>query len=390
MIMKISFKIVGIMITFFCAECLLAQQIFKDSDQQLGNSFSWHVKLGDLDKDGDLDAVVANSWDENQKNEIWLNNGDATFIKSLQSLSSTSEVTLYDMNSDGHLDIIEHDWQSNSMKVWINDGQVKFTQSENYPLKGNLICFDNKLGGLNQYEAITLERQDSTVLRIYSLNNNSILLRDSIIIKNIPAGCIAIGDLNNDGYSDIVLGNSGSTHGPSVILFNDKKDGFTKCKQELGNSIASSVYLGDMNADGFLDILMCNYHTPDGMPFQIFPAKLYLNNSNGNFTEKPLPYNSSYITPNAAILDLDNDGDLDIYLNHGHQYSGYSHKSDILYNDGFANFTSNMVDLEQIQSVSMAFDDLDKDGDWDIFLVCGDLTLIGRPNRVWLNTTIGN
>jgi hypothetical protein len=111
-----------------------------------------------------------------------------------------------------------------------------------------------------------------------------------------------------------------------------------------------------------------------------------MNDGNGNFTEKPLPYNSSYITPNAAIVDIDNDGDLDIYLNHGHQYSGYSHKSEILFNDGQANFTSSTVNLAQIQSVSVAFGDLDEDGDLDIFLACGDLTLIGKPNRVWLNT----
>ena len=380
-----------------------AQQIFKDSDQQLGNSFSWDVKLGDLDGDGDLDAVVANFDGEDpstQKNKIWLNNGDASFEESIQQLSSTSLVTLFDLNFDGFPDIIEHGWQENIMRVWINDNHANFVQSENYPFKGNLLIFDDKLNidlitenstpeSIIQYEAVTLERRDSTILRIYTLlYNDSIRLRDSVIVDNYFATCMAVSDLNNDGYSDILLGPGGEI-GPMIILFNDNEGNFTKGTQELGNYISTNIYPGDLNADGYPDLLQCNYHNPVP-PNEIYPAKLYLNDGNGSFTETPLPYNSSYIAQGAAILDLDHDGDPDIYINHGHQHSGTSHKSEILFNDGNANFTSSTVNLETINSIATAFGDLDNDGDPDIFLACGDLELLAKPNRIWLNTTVDN
>jgi hypothetical protein len=52
---------------------------FTDSGQALGNGDSEDVALGDVDGDGDLDAVVANS---GQHNRVWRNDGSGTFTDS--------------------------------------------------------------------------------------------------------------------------------------------------------------------------------------------------------------------------------------------------------------------------------------------------------------------
>ena len=62
---------------------------FQDSGQALGNSHSWAVALGDLDGDGDLDAMVANS-SSNQFNSVWINDGNGTFTWSGQASENAS------------------------------------------------------------------------------------------------------------------------------------------------------------------------------------------------------------------------------------------------------------------------------------------------------------
>ncbi len=74
---------------FACSSAATAQVTFAftDSGQALGSSNSQSVALGDLDGDGDLDAMVANSF---QANTVWTNDGSGTFTKTGQPLGKES------------------------------------------------------------------------------------------------------------------------------------------------------------------------------------------------------------------------------------------------------------------------------------------------------------
>ncbi|MGA0873547.1 MAG: FG-GAP-like repeat-containing protein, partial [Phycisphaerales bacterium] len=93
---------------------------FTDSGQALGNSISYSVALGDLDGDGDLDAMDANVTPE--PNRVWLNNGTGTFTDSGQALGNAYSVSvaLGDLDGDGDLDAMVANAGPN--RVWINDG----------------------------------------------------------------------------------------------------------------------------------------------------------------------------------------------------------------------------------------------------------------------------
>ncbi len=383
----------GIIMVLIGTINLSAQQIFKDSGQLLGNSFSWNVKLGDLDGDGDLDAVVANVTFQNipQHSQIWLNDGHGVFNESPQQLGSCYGISLSDIDDDEDLDIIEgagNNTYQSVIRVWLNNGDANFMLSNDYSFKGGFIVFDKSINKNSKTVAITMETSkieegDSTLLWIYSLSNSTCKLEKEIVLSEFTGSGMVTGDLNNDGYSDLILYRDQSNY----ILFNNKNGSFIKSDQELsGTYNTSSINLGDLNGDGYLDILQCNYHSRE--TGEVYPAKLYLNDGTGFFMNSSLPYNTEDITPNAAIIDIDNDGDLDIFMNHGHQWTGLYHKSEILFNDGQANFNSSTIDLEQIQSRSMAFGDLDGDEDVDIFFACADLNSVGMPNKVWMNTTV--
>lgn len=94
---------------------------FTLDDREIGNNISQGVSLGDLDNDGDLDAFIVNSFNGGQPNEIWLNNGDGHFIDSEIRLGSdfSNDIKLGDIDSDGDLDAIEV--TRNEIIIWENN-----------------------------------------------------------------------------------------------------------------------------------------------------------------------------------------------------------------------------------------------------------------------------
>jgi uncharacterized repeat protein (TIGR01451 family) len=96
---------------------------FSDSGQRLGQSSSEGVALGDLDGDGDLDAFVANEGKGTAAaDKVWFNDGQGTFTPGLQKLGSGNSqaiAPLGDLDGDGDLDAVVGDEDAPS-KVWFN------------------------------------------------------------------------------------------------------------------------------------------------------------------------------------------------------------------------------------------------------------------------------
>lgn len=121
---------------------------FTDSGQQLGETDSTAVALGDLDNDGDLDALVG---DESGA-AVWVNQGgmqgdqEGTFALSELTLTGaqTRAVFLADLDGDGDLDaLLGGQRQAN---IWWNDGQAVFTKSRqrfNYTRRHNLAAIED-------------------------------------------------------------------------------------------------------------------------------------------------------------------------------------------------------------------------------------------------------
>ena len=102
--------------------------VFVDSGQSLGNHFSLGVTLGDVDGDGDLDALVASF---GQGNRVWLGDGSGNFTDSGQSLGNhaSGSVSLGDVDGDGDLDAFVANIVSAGNRVWSGDGSGNFTDS---------------------------------------------------------------------------------------------------------------------------------------------------------------------------------------------------------------------------------------------------------------------
>ena len=148
--------------------------------------------------------------------------------------------------------------------------------------------------------------------------NNKVIddkLENSFLFRNFyNGGGVAIGDLNNDGLADIILT---SNMGDNKIYLNKGNFHFDDITPTSGlqqdSMWSTGVVLVDINNDGWLDIYICNSgHMKSGHR----KNKLYINNHNNTFTESAAKYglDISAYTTQVSFFDYDNDGDLDCFM----------------------------------------------------------------------------
>ncbi|MCP4537120.1 MAG: VCBS repeat-containing protein, partial [Chloroflexi bacterium] len=163
---------------------------------------------------------------------------------------------------------------------------------------------------------------------------------------------VAVGDLDGDDDLDIAVGNF---EGLGSVYLNDGAGNYTMLHYELDDDGTLSVALGDVDGDGHLDLVAGN----DGDD----QNAVYLNDGLGNFeiTQRFGPEGDD--TQEVALGDMDGDGHLDIV-------AGNSDGQNVIYmNDGSGAFPSSSVVLFGTGSdatCSVALGDVDGDGDLDI------------------------
>lgn len=199
-------------------------------------------------------------------------------------------------------------------------------------------------------------------------------------------GGVSIGDINNDGLQDIYLTSNLNQNKLYLNKGNFKFEDITD-KAKVGGTKAWStgVSMVDINADGFLDIYVCNSGDVKGDNKQ---NEFFINNGDGTFTDKAkeLGLDDKGFSTHASFFDFDNDGDLDVYLlNNSYQSIGSFNlkknerpKRDVLGGDKlFENKEGKFVDISEQAGIygsvigfglGVTVGDMNNDGWQDIYV----------------------
>ncbi|HYG01263.1 MAG TPA: VCBS repeat-containing protein, partial [Chryseosolibacter sp.] len=140
-------------------------------------------------------------------------------------------------------------------------------------------------------------------------------------------GGVAIGDVNNDNLPDLFFSGNQVKNKLYLNKGNMEFENITEKAGVAGNSSWNTgSVMADVNGDGLLDIYVC---AVVGLKNLRGHNELYINNGDNTFTERAADYGLDFdsYSSNAAFLDYDKDGDLDMYLlNHAvHTQGSFGH-----------------------------------------------------------------
>lgn len=207
----------------------------------------------------------------------------------------------------------------------------------------------------------------------------SCLLSSSLIAQNfeeitgtpfegVAYGSIAFADVDNDGDQDVIItGRSNNSWSISKLYTNNGSGVFTEVLDTpfVGVS-SSSIAFADIDNDADQDVLITGL-MPYPRSWDVPISKLYINDSNGIFTEvldTPF-YNVAHSS--IAFVDIDNDNNQDVLLTGSGVAIPYI-------TDENGNFTEVFdTPFEGVNYSSIAFADVDNDNDQDV-IITGDTT----------------
>ena len=368
------------------------------------NSTTLSATWVDFDNDGDLDLYQSNyglfieleeGLDISRTNRMMENDGDCRFTDITndvglgnQGFSSTSVWGDYD--NDGDLDLFSMNYGIYDQKNKSIIGQTDIFYHNSLSENGSAYFEDFSAEVGEVYGSFFSPAEEDTVIlgipttnKITSAQNPSSTASviPNLLVDDVPYELLVKGtgstwaglmvDFNADGGDDLIIA---SDFGISPLYLNNLDGTFTLFTEQSGVDIsgtAMGIDAADYDADGDLDYCQSNFG----------PNYLFEQVSDMQFQEVGLANGlndglaSQSVTWDCNFIDVDLDGDLDLWFASGNinPYTTYSPNT-IYINDGEGNFRQSYSTEESNlfhpigKTMGSLWCDFDKDGDLDVVI----------------------
>ncbi|MFM7840109.1 MAG: FG-GAP repeat domain-containing protein, partial [Chitinophagaceae bacterium] len=357
-------------------------QLFEDGPMNVSNYIYFYngggVAVGDINNDGLQDLLFTGNM---VRNRLYLNKGNFVFeditkkagVDALQGWCTGA--TFVDINADGLLDIyicrsadINHEMRRNLL--FINNGDQTFTEKAreyglgdmgystqaaffDYDKDGDLDCFiinhslSKYTAGVQDNPELRKEHNPDFSSKLYRNEQGrfSDVSEAAGIFSNVLTfGLgVAVSDLNNDGWPDIMVSNDFNE--PDYLFINNRNGTFTERLSQAMDNI--SLYsmgsdAADYDNDGWVDLITLDmlaeenrtikmHSGPEnfdkfqflfnqGFYYQYSRNMVQKNNGDGTFSEVAQLAGVSNTDWSWAALfgDYDNDGHKDLFVSNGY------------------------------------------------------------------------
>ncbi len=298
------------------------------------------VVAADLDGDGDEDliltetralnyGVAALSWDENDGQDppsFGFHSIESIGEPGNYAYAGFSDLTAADINGDGHIDLaVTGVGSAVESVVWFeNDGAAdpSFTRrvvDASLPLS----AWDNNPAGAGSVRVADVTNDGHADLVVGASGSIVLYTSDGAsptpgFTKTTPAAVnglalIEIADLNNDGFPEILYGTdaSGGSTGTLGYLSNNGATPPVLTNVELAtDGPFQAIEAGEIDQNGFADFIVTRGRRLGTITGN---ATFWYDNSGAGFTRRTVFGENFFETRwDSALIDIDDDGDLDI------------------------------------------------------------------------------
>ena len=350
------------------------------------------LKLGDIDNDNDFDLIYSSSVHGGPDDYVGLYHfNDSRLVKKQTDnwfgVNNVNEVELGDINGDGKLDIVLNEFSTirSKLDVYLSNDSEQYQQNDldSGLFNSKVKILDLNNDGFSEIILIGLTSDTSSGIPKFYIyeyvdNNNFNKVDLSDQISQLSSSSFDLGDVDNDGDIDLIISGFDESDGLlSYIYLNETSLGgeyvLTKTNNNLVAIRDGSVDFIDYDSDGDLDAVF----TGTGVQGDIF--EIYRNDlSEGkeNWPRIELGLNGMR---NGKIDLGDFNGDGYIDLLYSGLIEGKGKKTFLAeFNNETNKFVESEFDVSMYQDAEVEFGDIDGDGDLD-FVIAG--TIIDETNQ---------
>jgi hypothetical protein len=352
-------------------------------DRYEAGNLSQNATTGDFNNDGYIDFCVNNHDDNTISVFFNYGNGKFTLHDTYATFDYPLHITVADLNNDGFHDMMLPFNGPNLIYIFFNKGNGTFKEPYVYNFDGNLCDYPLVAADMNNdgYLDILITGLDSPLLFIMFNKGDGTFYDPLKLSSTIEADSIPFtADIDNDGFLDVFvlsIKSYGETQG-IINFFRNKGDGtfYDQISYEIPSHY-STITFADVNNDGYLDIL-CNNPLVNSI------SVLY-NKKDGSF-EEPVIYQSGTLPMPITTADVNKDGWIDLLVtNMDSQNIGiYLNKGDGTFKNPITYPTGN-------KPRQVVTSDLNNDGWTDMIVSCQSSRISKPPtNDIWVYLNNGD